>query len=121
MSSERIALGKRGEEIAAKFLKKTGVKILQRNYRCRYGEIDIVAQDKDSLVFIEVKTRTSTNFGTPAMAVDKRKQLQIARAAQQYLADKKQHATPARFDVIAILINEHEQVEHIKNAFDLSQ
>ena len=114
-------VGGSGEEIAAAFLRGLGYVILTRNYRKRFGEIDIVAEEGDTLVFVEVKTRTSDAFGSPLEAVDGRKQQRMARAALDYLSARKLHGRPARFDVVAVRLRGREQprIEHVRNAFDL--
>ena len=89
MTMERISKGKQGEDAAASFLAKEGYKIVERNFRCPLGEIDIVAVDKGILVFVEVKTRSSNKFGLPEEAVNRRKQHQIIKAAQFYISRKK--------------------------------
>jgi putative endonuclease len=120
MTEKRISLGRRGEEIAFSHLKGLKYKILERNYKCPLGEIDIIARDKGTLVFVEVKTRITRDFGGAAAAVDTRKQRQLSRAALCYLNQKKLDNVPARFDVVAIEINSRSpQIEVIKNAFDL--
>ncbi len=114
-------LGKKGEDIAVEFLRKNGYSILTRNYRCRLGEIDIIAKAREVLVFIEVKTRNGEAYGSPAAAVTHRKQRQISNTAQYYLAEHNLFDTPARFDVISIVIcpNKGTMIEIIPNAFDL--
>ncbi len=123
MLNNRQRLGKNGEETIAKYLRKNGYKILVRNYRCKVGEIDIIAFDRPYLVFIEVKTRSGLGFGSPASAVDSRKQRQISRAAQYYLAEQQLFDSPARFDVVSLLYSEGKslQISHINNAFDLCE
>ncbi len=122
MSQQRRNLGALGEQLAARHLRKKGYTIIEQNYRCRLGEIDIIARDGTTLVFIEVKTRTSTTFGTPAMAVTPRKQHQISRAAQQYLASHDLFDNDARFDVVAVFLppNGVNEIEVVQNAFDLT-
>ncbi len=121
MSQQRRNLGALGEKLAAKHLREKGYTIIEQNYRCRLGEIDIIAQDGTTLVFVEVKTRTSTTFGTPAMAVTPKKQQQISRAAQQYLASHDLFDSAARFDVVAVFLppNGASEIEIVPNAFDL--
>ncbi|MGQ9693494.1 MAG: YraN family protein [Thermodesulfobacteriota bacterium] len=120
MNKERISLGKIGEELAVAHLKKMKYKILERNYKCPLGEMDLVARDKNTLVFIEVKTRKTKDFGGPAAAVDLHKQRQLSKVALHYLNQKKLNNIPARFDVVAIeLIGSTPQVEVIPNAFEL--
>jgi putative endonuclease len=120
MLNKRQRLGQSGEEIATKFLKKNGYKIVKRNYRSRLGEIDIIAMDGSCLVFIEVKTRSGNLFGSPADAVTVKKQRQISKAALCYLSEKQLHDDPARFDVVSILFRgEDHQIDLIQNAFEL--
>jgi len=118
---EDTTLGQRGEELACRFLKEKGYRILERNYRCRAGEIDIVASQGNDLVFVEVKARSSRAFGDPVEAVTPRKQRQISKAALCYL-EKNGYRGPARFDVVAILFNRLDapEIELIRNAFELN-
>jgi len=121
MTMERISKGRLGEDAAATFLTKEGYKIVERNFRCPLGEIDIVAVDKGVLVFVEVKTRSSNKFGLPEEAVNRRKQHQMAKTAQFYISRKKLFNSPARFDVVAVILSgEKIEVRVIRNAFDLS-
>lgn len=107
-------LGKSGEKRAVKFLKKLGFKILCTNYKTRFGEIDVIAKDKDFTVFIEVKTRSSDVFGAPSEAVNLKKQQKYIKVASEYLLRNKLTDTPCRFDVIEI---ENNEIYHIINAF----
>ena len=117
---QKKELGKKGEEIALRFLKKKGYRIIERNYVCKMGEVDIVAKEKDTLAFIEVKTRRTTTFGPPQMAVDQKKQEQLSKAALHFLKEKRLEEAKARFDVVAILLGPRgEEIELIRNAFDL--
>lgn len=119
MTQERISIGKKGEEIAAAFLLKEGYRVLERNFTCSMGEIDIVALHSGSLVFVEVKTRRSNRFGLPEEAVNRRKQHQMTKAAQAYISKKKLFNAPARFDVVAVTLSgETSEVRIIRNAFD---
>ena len=122
VGTDNLTLGARGENIAAAFLKGQKYVIVERNYRCKAGELDIVAREGKTLVFVEVKTRSNIAFGPPQASVTPFKQRQISKAALTWLAKKKLHDTSARFDVIAIILREHEvpAIEHIKNAFDLA-
>ena len=99
---ERHELGKTGEEIGTQYLINNGYKLIIRNFRCRQGEIDIIAKDKDEIVFIEVKTRRNTNYGYPIDAVDKRKQKHILNASKYYVYKNKLEKRKIRFDVIEI-------------------
>jgi putative endonuclease len=117
---QRKELGKKGEEIALRFLKKRGYRIIERNYVCKMGEMDIIAKEKDTLVFVEVKARTSTTFGPPQLAVNSSKQRQLSKVALNFLKEKQIEDMKARFDVVAILlVPKGEEVELIKDAFDL--
>jgi putative endonuclease len=114
-------LGKKGEEIALRFLKKKGYRIIETNYVCKLGEMDLIAKEKDTLVFIEVKTRTSMHFGPPQLAVTNFKQRQLSKVALSFLKEKKLEDVKARFDVVAILLGQKgEEIELIRNAFDLN-
>lgn len=121
MLNSRQQLGLRGEEKVADYLQKKGYTILVKNYRCKAGEIDIIARDGEELVFIEVKTRSSLRFGSPAEAVTPRKQRQITRTAQWYLSERQLFDVPARFDVITVLGADQANatIDHIDNAFGL--
>jgi putative endonuclease len=117
--TKKITTGKEGEKIAAAYLKKNGYRIIEINFRCSIGEIDIVAKEKDDLVFIEVKTRKSIRLGYPEQAVGIRKQKKMSQLALWYLQKRKIANTNARFDVVAVtLIPEKNEVRLIKNAFD---
>jgi putative endonuclease len=114
-------LGREGENLAARFLTKQGYRILERNYRTRSGEIDLVALHNGAVVFVEVKTRTSDAFGAPELAVNPRKQQRMVKAALGYLKYKKLHQVPCRFDVVAITTASEQEVEHIQNAFEVDR
>ena len=120
MTQERLSLGKMGEDLAVTQLKAMKYQILERNYRCPLGEMDIIAREKGSLVFVEVKTRATRDFGGPAAAVHERKQRQLSRVALLYLNHKKIRDIAARFDVVAVdLSSSKPRIEVIQNAFDL--
>ncbi len=121
---QRLQLGERGERLALKFLKKQGYKILHTNYRCPLGEIDIVASCACTLVFLEVKTRSSDDFGPPQSAVTAAKQKQLARLASFYLKRYGISKQDCRFDVVAVRLTPAGKlldIELIKNAFGLSR
>jgi putative endonuclease len=122
MKDRRQRLGAGGEEIALAYLKKNRYTIVATNYRCRYGEIDIIARDRNrTLCFIEVKTRTSGSHGLPQEAVTPRKQGQISRAALEFIQRHRLENTPARFDVVAVSLRDSgHTVELIQNAFELN-
>lgn len=119
VAKEDPHLGERGENVAAKHLTNLGYKILQRNYRCRLGEIDIVARQGKVLVFVEVKTRVHEDV-RPEDQVNADKQHQITKAADMYLSRFGNPQPPARFDVIAIHWPEGREpiIRHHENAFD---
>ena len=118
------SVGSLGEEIAANYLTARGYRILERNFRCKGGEVDIIARDPvdKSLLFIEVKARRSLAYGVPQLAVTPFKQRQISKAALTWLSKNRLHDANARFDVIAILLHTDaaHSIEHIKNAFELA-
>jgi putative endonuclease len=115
----KITTGKEGEKIAAVFLKKNGYRISDTNFRCPLGEVDIVARENKTIVFIEVKTRKSNKLGYPEQAVGIRKQKKMSQLALWYLQEKKIFDVAARFDVVAItLFPEGNDIKLIKNAFD---
>ena len=121
MTTKRLSLGKRGEDFAANFLANKGYKIKERNYRSPLGEIDIIAISGQTLVFVEVKTRSNANFGLPFEAVNKRKQGQIAKTALYYMAKKKIREHAARVDIVSIISKgDNFEAELIENAFDVA-
>jgi putative endonuclease len=117
-----ISLGQQGETLACRYLSRLGYRVLARNYRTRQGEIDIIAEERNSLVFVEVKTRRGHQCGHPFEAVTPAKCRQISKAALQYLAETGREGQAARFDVVAISIAAEGApvVELVKDAFDLS-
>jgi putative endonuclease len=113
-----MPLGKDGEQIAVKYLKSNGYKILDTNFRCAIGEIDIVAKEKDTIVIVEVKTRQSDTFAEPFESVGKRKQAKIKDLAEHYIQDKDYLDCDIRFDVLSITAKDKDfKIEHIKDAF----
>jgi len=111
-------LGKSGEDRAAKFLTKSGYRILERNYKTKTGEIDLIALHEGTIVFIEVKTRSNDLFGAPELAVNRRKQIRMIKTALGYIQRKEFHQVPCRFDVVAIN-NADENITVYKNAFEM--
>jgi len=117
----KLLLGKEGERVAEQYLRKKGYRVVERNYRCAGGELDLIVLDRRVVVFVEVKTRTGHAFGTPLEAVEFRKQQRMIRAAQFFLSAKGLHQRDARFDVVGVSWPGREPaVEHIVNAFELS-
>lgn len=113
-----LDLGKAGEQAVSLFLIRKGYSVLERNFRTRWGEIDLIARDKEDLVFVEVKTRRGTAFGTGAEAVVWRKQQKIIKTAQIYLRQKHLDAENLRFDVVEVNVKSNStEFNHIVNAF----
>lgn len=114
----RVALGRRGEQIAARYLRRRGYRVIRRNYQAAGAEIDLVALDRDTIVFIEVKTRLDGRRWSPAAAVDERKRARIRRAATAFAAGHGAAGRPARFDVVAISgAGRARQIEILKDTF----
>lgn len=114
-------LGDRGEDASVKFLRKQGYRILEKQYRTKLGEIDIVAQDGHCIVFVEVKTRKSTAAGHPTEAITFQKQQQLTRLALAFLKERGWLERSARFDVISVLWSDEDktpQIDHYPNAFE---
>ncbi|GAA3085660.1 YraN family protein [Pseudonocardia yunnanensis] len=112
-------LGRHGEDLAATYLEQRGLVVLSRNWRCRHGELDLVATDADRLVVCEVKTRSGVRFGEPAEAVDRRKAARIRRVTQAWLAAHQVRWCEIRFDVLAVVAEPGKPVtvRHYKAAF----
>lgn len=121
MPHDKQKKGSYGEELAVKFLTEKGYEIIEQNYRYGHGEVDIIAMDKDELVFVEVKYRNNLEYGAPEYAVTKSKQKQVRKISELYIIEKgdKIEFENARIDVIAILDlpNKQPDINHIKNAF----
>lgn len=115
-----LALGRWGENEASQFLKNAGYKILRRNFRGPHGgEVDIVCRDQEVLVFVEVKTRTDEQFGSPSKAVNRKKQRLIVKAAMVWLRMLDMPDIAFRFDIIEVLDEKPTQIHHIESAFTL--
>ncbi len=122
MSRDNLNLGILSEEKATEFLKANGYKILWRNYKTRLGEVDIIAKDKDTVCFIEVKSRSSDRFGFALEAVSRLKQKQISKVALSFLKEKNLLDKKARFDVVALdCPGVKERISLIKDAFELDE
>lgn len=121
----RIERGERGEEVAARHLRRAGYKVLVRRFQSRHGEIDLVCRQGEWLVFVEVKTRASEEFGAPSEAVDHTKQERLSRAALEYLRLLHHPRVRWRFDVVEVLWPTEAaaptEVRVIQNAFDLRE
>jgi putative endonuclease len=121
MLNRQQQFGKKSEKLAAEFLKRTGYRIVETNYQSTVGEIDIIAKERDSLVFVEVKARSSRRFGSPKGAVTPAKQRKLSMAALDYLKKNDQINAKARFDVVAIdTSGESLDIEVVRNAFALA-
>lgn len=117
MTFKRKSLGQKGENEAVRELLGLGFEILEQNYRNKIGEIDIIAQEKGSLCFVEVKTKSSHGYGIPEEMVDKRKQSKLIKTAQYYLYEKELNDANWRIDVVAV-DKETEEVRLIRNAVE---
>ncbi|GIX48700.1 MAG: UPF0102 protein [Candidatus Tectimicrobiota bacterium] len=119
MSTERQRHGQRGEDLAVAYLERSGYRVAARNFRCRGGEVDIVAWDGDTLVFVEVKSKAQTAFDAPQAMVDRRKQARLVQAAVTYLQQQRLPRVAVRFDVVAIwlLPGRAPEITHIPAAF----
>lgn len=116
----RHQFGQASELLAERFLQAKGYRILARNLRTSLGELDLVAEDRGVLVFVEVKARATEAFGGAVLAVDRRKQAKLVRLASQYLAQRHLSDRSCRFDVVLVQghPSAHSRIEHIQNAFD---
>ena len=114
---KRHETGKIGEDISVKYLEQIGYTIIERNFECKQGEIDIIAKDKNEYVFIEVKTRSSASYGKPKEAVDTTKKKHIYRSAEYYVYSKYLENEPIRIDVIEVYKKKEKYIlNHIKQA-----
>ena len=121
MTDRRQTFGRQSEALAVRHLKRQGYRIVAQNYRNRLGEIDIVAKDRSTLVFVEVKARRTPRFGPPKAAVTPQKQRKLSMVALAYLKETGQSEAAARFDVVAIDASAPQPViEVVKNAFELA-
>ena len=109
--------GNYGEDIATEFLEEIGYKIIERNFKCKLGEIDIIAKDKEEIVFIEVKTRSTLLYGNPVESVDRIKKKHIYRAGEYYLLIHRMLDVYVRIDIIEVYLNKKKhKINHIKKA-----
>ena len=114
MKSQNKVTGNKGEELAATYLEKKGYKIRERNFRTRFGEVDIICQDGQALVFLEVKTKIGHDFGEPEEMVNKRKLSQVKKMGEVYLQDKGLNVA-CRVDVVAIVLTSDGEVERLEH------
>ena len=121
MQGHNKLLGNYGEQLAVDFLEAASYKILERNFSCRLGEIDIIAVKEDTIIFTEVKTRTGETYGTPSQAVNNNKQTKLVKTALFYLNNKNLFDYMSRFDVIEIIMEKDVyKINHIIDAFQYS-
>jgi putative endonuclease len=121
LSRERLELGKLGEDLALKTIKQMGYRCIARNYRCPLGEMDIIARDGDTLVFVEIKTRRGKSLEWAKEAVDRRKKRQLSKVALVYMKENHCADVKSRFDVVAVnLGRQGKEIEVVQNAFDLA-
>lgn len=122
MNNARKKLGQKGEEIIAAYLRRDGTKIIERNFRCRYGEVDIVAERDKEYIFIEVRTRRSLQFGTPEESITNRKLSKLARTAEFYLHKIGKPEAAFRIDVAALYFDPRGtmHLNYLISPFDLS-
>lgn len=114
----KVELGRLGEELARGYLEKKGYIILAENYRTPFGELDLVARDQETIVFVEVRTRSTRSYGTPLESITHTKQERLIRLALQFCAHHYLYSKNLRFDVIGIYLkNSQPSIEHIPNAF----
>ncbi len=115
----RAELGRRGEALATALLEARGLTIVERNFRCRAGEIDLIALDGPTLVFVEVRSRRGDRLGTPFESVDPRKQARVTRVARHFLATRGFAERDVRFDVVGVRFDaDPPAVEHLRGAFE---
>ena len=121
VQTHKQILGQEGERIAEIYLRKKGYRVVERNYRCPVGELDLILLDRRVVVFVEVKTRTDDRFGAPLESVGPRKQKKMIKTALFFLTRHRLHNRDARFDVVGISYQGGEpMVEHVENAFEIS-
>ncbi len=121
MTKERLDLGRLGEDLALKKIRSLGYMFIARNYRCPLGEVDLVARDGDTLVFIEIKTRKGRSLGYAKESITKRKRRQLSKVALAYMKSHGVVDARSRFDVVAVHIRGGiTEIEVVRNAFDLS-
>ena len=121
--SPTLASGRRGEDLAHRFLQKRGFRVVARNYRSRSGagEIDLIARDGDALVFVEVKSRRSEEFGAPDRAVDQEKREALVRTAREYARRAGVEWRKVRFDIVSVVYTDPPSVSHTRDAFPARQ
>ncbi len=120
MTLARLKTGRQGEDVAVQFLLKKGYRIVERNFRCPFGEMDIVARQADTLVFVEVRSRRTEGFGGPLDSIGALKQKKLSRIALCYIQKHHLEGQKARFDVLGVRLRDNgHEIEMIMNAFDV--
>jgi putative endonuclease len=114
--SDKMKTGNKGEELATTFLAAKGYEIVTRNYRYKHAEIDLIVKKDDCLIFVEVKTRTSSSFGEPEAFVTDKKAAKVMEGAEQYMIETNWHGS-IRFDIVSVKIGNTTRVEHFEDAF----
>jgi putative endonuclease len=114
--SDKIVTGNKGEEIAANFLAAKGYEVVNRNYRYKHAEIDLIVKKSDLLIFVEVKTRSSTSFGEPETFVSAKKAAKVMEGAEQFIFEINWHGN-IRFDIVSVKIGSSPVIEHFEDAF----
>ncbi len=118
----RVERGRDGEALAWEHLRRAGYRLVARNLRTRFGEIDLVVEQGDTLVFVEVRSRAGTRFGTPLDSIDRRKRQQVARLAADFLSRRRLDDRRARFDVVAVEWQDGApKIDHVENAFEVPE
>ena len=121
MSYRRKAIGRLGEQIAESYLKTSGYRIIERNYRCPVGEIDLIAEEKGILAFVEVRTLSSRNWGLPQMSINFSKRQKIVKTSLYYLSQTNMWDRSCRFDIVDVILQtetEEQHVELLRGAFE---
>ena len=122
MVARHLRYGRFGEEMARAFLVSQGYEVLGLNWRCRYGEVDLVCRIRETVVFVEVKTRNTATLETPAEALTQRKQSKLIKSASLFLSQHKLWHVQSRFDLVSVYFQTHHcQVDHVPNAFSAAQ
>jgi len=121
MVARHLKSGRFGEEMARIFLAKQGYEVLELNWRCRYGELDLICRDQQAVIFVEVKTRNTATLETPAEALNQRKQTKLIKSASLFLSQHRLWHAQSRFDLVSVYFQTHHcQVDHVPNAFSAS-